>query len=222
MTDKPLTKPQEKAIRALCAGANRKLAYIAGYPLAARWSDHLLTAKADKLFDSDPAKIFQKSLVGSQEDGSAEPVPEEDKRTMKPKHPGGRPSLYTATVLKKSRKYIADYEDYDDLIPSIAGLSVILGVRRETLHAWDRDPDKEEFSHILDELRATQERVLINKGLVGTFNPTIAKLVLGKHGYHERQSHEVTGGKGGPIETITGDMTPERASEIYQECMHKG
>jgi hypothetical protein len=39
---------------------------------------------------------------------------------------------------------------------------------------------------------------LIAKGLSGDFNSAIAKLVLGKHGYHDRV--ESTGADGGPIQ----------------------
>ena len=115
------------------------------------------------------------------------------------KHPGGRPSVYCEETLKIARNYLAKYERYGDMIPSIAGLSVVLGVCRDTLYAWSADKEKKEFSDILKEILSTQEKVLINKGLTGDFNPTIAKLVLGKHGYHDRQDNTLTGVDGGPV-----------------------
>ncbi len=56
--------------------------------------------------------------------------------------------------------------------------------------------EKAEFADLLDEILATQERALINKGLTGQFNSNIVKLMLAKHGYCDRVKSEtdVTGG----------------------------
>jgi hypothetical protein len=62
----------------------------------------------------------------------------------------------------------------------------VLGLCRETLRLWSKDEDKKEFLGILDRINQKQECVLLNHGLDGTFNSTITKLVLGKHGYHDR------------------------------------
>lgn len=113
----------------------------------------------------------------------------------------GRPTKYSEEILSKTLDYINNYKDHDDLIPSIAGLSVVLGVRRETLHDWAKQESKLEFSNMLADLLARQEQVLFNKGLAGEFNPTIAKLALTKHGYSDKAQHEVSGPDGQPIET---------------------
>jgi len=42
------------------------------------------------------------------------------------------------------------------------------------------------FSHILDNINKKQEQVLLKNGLNNQFNSNITKLVLGKHGYHDR------------------------------------
>ena len=41
--------------------------------------------------------------------------------------------------------------------------------------------------------------MLLNKGLAGEFNATIAKLLLANHGYSDRQQHEVSGPEGAPL-----------------------
>ena len=64
----------------------------------------------------------------------------------KEKHPGGRPTKYTPELLAKAAEYIENYEDAGDEIPSIAGLAVVLKVRRETLHVWANEKGKEKFS----------------------------------------------------------------------------
>ena len=110
------------------------------------------------------------------------------------KHRGGRPTKYSNDTLVLARDYLKNYETHGDQIPSIAGLAVILGIRRETLHAWAKEEGKEAFSNILGAILAKQENVLINKGLTGDFNSAIAKLALGKHGYHEKVDSTLSGG----------------------------
>jgi hypothetical protein len=44
-----------------------------------------------------------------------------------------------------------------------------------------------------------QERTLLNGGLGKDFNPVITKLVLGKHGYSEKQEIQHTGEKDNPL-----------------------
>ena len=111
--------------------------------------------------------------------------------------PAGRPSKLTPEVFEKAIDYInGGYEDEGRAIPSIIGLARVLNVTRSTLYKWAEDLDSE-FSDILAKCNEEQHEILITKGLQGDFNPTICKLVLGKHGYHERQ--EVTGANGEPV-----------------------
>lgn len=83
------------------------------------------------------------------------------------------------------------------MIPSVVGMAVALNVCEATLYAWDNE-EHPEFLGILKKIKSKQCQVLINKGLSGDFNSAITKLVLGKHGYHDRV--ESTGADGGPIE----------------------
>ena len=106
--------------------------------------------------------------------------------------PGGRPTKYTEEFLEIARRYLENYADGGHVIPSISGLAVVSEVRRSTLYAWAEEEGKEEFSDILAKILAKQESLLINKGLTSEFNSNITKLVLGKHGYHEKQ--EISGG----------------------------
>ena len=136
------------------------------------------------------------------------------------KHPGGRPTKYSNDTLIFARDYLNHYEKHGDQIPSIAGLAVILGVRRETLHVWAKEEGKEEFSNILGEILATQEKVLISKGLTGDFNPTIVKLILGKHAYHDRRDNTITGLDGGPVKVLNADiknLSPKEAERAYHD-----
>ncbi len=103
----------------------------------------------------------------------------------------GRPTKYTDELVEKAKAYITDYAIYGDVIPSIAGLSSALKVSRSILYKWEEE--KQDFLDILREIKAEQEKVLLNKGLIGDFNSAITKLVLGKHGYHDRQDLDITG-----------------------------
>ena len=78
----------------------------------------------------------------------------------------------------------------------LEGLSLFLKVNRDTLYTWAKEHP--EFSDILDDLRNAQAEKLINNGLSGDYNPTIAKLILTKHGYHDKVDADHTT-KGEPI-----------------------
>ncbi len=115
----------------------------------------------------------------------------------------GRPTDYNEEILTKAREYIESCED-DEIqqtigmsakgtelfkvkkivnLPTKGGLARHLDVSRETLYAWAKE--KPEFSDIMEQLGALQEERLINNGLSGDYNPTIAKVLLTKHGYRE-------------------------------------
>ncbi len=108
------------------------------------------------------------------------------KRLAEGKQLGGRPTKYNDEVIRRTAEYLENYGDYGDLIPSVAGLSQVLNVTRERLVIWAKDRNKGEFNRIVSQLRNAQERALITGGLNASFNPGIAKLLLTKHGYHDK------------------------------------
>jgi hypothetical protein len=114
---------------------------------------------------------------------------------------GGRPSKLTPEIIERAYDYLQHFEKYGDVIPSAAGLAVISEVSEQTVYNWDCEAHPEFFG-LLAKLKAKQQQVLITKGLSGDFNAAITKLVLSKHGYHDRV--EQTGADGGAIKT---DMT---------------
>lgn len=108
----------------------------------------------------------------------------------------GRPPKYSAGMIDRAREYIANHEAYGDPIPCIAGLAAELGVVRETCRDWGNDPAKPEFSVIMQELAQKQERRLLAGGLKGSFNSTVVKLILSKHGYSEKVDVDNTSSDG--------------------------
>lgn len=117
----------------------------------------------------------------------------------------GRPTKYSQKILDLTYKYIEMCEDetiqetvglsakgtelfknkIQVKLPSVEGLAYYLHIDKTSIYEWEKL--HQEFSHALSELRAKQANVVLNKGLSGDYNPTIAKLILSNnHGYKER------------------------------------
>lgn len=97
----------------------------------------------------------------------------------------GRPSKYNEQMQAHADRYVFDFNEQGDVIPSNSGLCCWLGISRPTLHEWGRAYP--EFSNTLEAIQSKQETMTLNKALVGDFNSTIAKLVLANHGYSDKQ-----------------------------------
>lgn len=104
---------------------------------------------------------------------------------------GGRPTDYSQEKLDKALDYVENYQDYDHVIPSVAGLAVVLGVAKKTLYNWADVEENHEFLHALSRLSTSQELRLLNGGLSGSYNSTITKLILTNHGYSEKPKEDV-------------------------------
>lgn len=106
---------------------------------------------------------------------------------------GGRPSEYTEEKLALARHYInGGWEEDGDTVPQVAGLAMAMGISRETVYAWAKDANKQEFSDILMRVQVFQERKLLNGGLSGDFNPAVTKMLLVKHGYSDKIEQDHT------------------------------
>jgi len=111
----------------------------------------------------------------------------------------GRPSVFNDEMINSSIKYLdGGYEEEGQVIPSMAGLAIVLGVAKSTLYNWMED-EEHKLLVTLRKVGLKQEVTLLNKGLTGDFNPTIAKLALCNHGYSDRQETELTGKDGAPL-----------------------
>ncbi len=147
----------------------------------------------------------------------------------------GRPTIYTEEILTKTREYILGCEDsieeyhktrgeksdgYERIVkvklPSIEGLAYHLGIHKDTIYEWRKE--KVKFSELIEELLAKQARELINKGLSGDYNPTIAKVLLTKHGY--REGTELTGKDGTNL--IPDKQSIEKAEQAINSFFKNG
>jgi DNA-binding transcriptional regulator YiaG len=132
-------------------------------------------------------------------------------------NPVGRPTKYNDKILKDAEKYLLECVDTTEQVvtgesekftsykekikvnlPTIEGLAVYLNLSKDTLYHWEKE--HKEFSYVIEQLRGNQIKSLVNNGLSGDYNPTIAKVLLSKHGYSEKHDIEHSG----KIETITG------------------
>jgi len=108
-----------------------------------------------------------------------------------------RPSEYNKEILATANDYLDNFkEEHGHAIPSVVGLAKVLRKSRECLYNWARDEKKKEFSDILEQINTDQEFELINGGLLGSLNPNITKLALGKHGYSDKQDQKMSGAIG--------------------------
>ena len=103
----------------------------------------------------------------------------------------GRPTKYSQEMIDKAREYLVKHKEYGDLVPSAVGLACALDVSRSTIYLWAEENDV--FSDILDKINSSQESQLLSGGLGGEFNSAIVKLMLGKHGYSDKQETAVSG-----------------------------
>jgi len=129
-----------------------------------------------------------------------------------PKRRVGRPVEYTPNHLEKAKEYLSKCEDTERIIetksggfiklnvdlPSLVGLADYLDIARATVYEWQDTYD--EFSDICDKVLQEQYKRLTNNGLAGTYNPTIAKLLLTKHGLSDKVEADLST-KGKPLQT---------------------
>lgn len=129
----------------------------------------------------------------------------------------GRPRLLTPELMEKAESYINKWRELGDKVPGIESFAVFIGVARSTVYKW-ADED-ERFSDILEEINAKQARELINNGLDSTFNHSITKMMLTKHGYTDKTENLNTlqGANGGPIQVESSLDVSGLSSETLEE-----
>lgn len=101
----------------------------------------------------------------------------------------GRPTKYRGEeTIALVRNYTANANT--SKIPKIYDLIEVLGMSLSEIYDWRAQYP--EFRKALEELKAKQAAFLIDNGLKGTYNASIAKLLLTKHGYSDRQEVDQT------------------------------
>lgn len=117
--------------------------------------------------------------------------------------PAGRPSKWSEELEHKAWDYAnGDWQEAGHAFPSLVGLASYLNLNRTMLYSW-KDSGKGQISDILDKINTEQQQVAWKNGLTGEYNPMLVKLLLGKHGYHDKQDNTHSGPDGGAIKTDT-------------------
>ncbi len=125
-----------------------------------------------------------------------------------------RPTSLTPGLIEKAQDYLDNYPDLDELVPTVAGLSLHLGVSRKIIYVWEESEQTPvTFLHILEAIKAKQETRLVNGGLGNQFNSTIAKMMLTKHGYSDKQEIDHS--------SSNGTMTPAQVTPVSEETLNK-
>jgi len=133
----------------------------------------------------------------------------------KPKHlheQKGRPTDYKPEYILKADEYLSKYKDevstivksenpfsgattYERVLkvnlPTIEKFAVYIGHVVSTLYEWDKLYP--EFSKALNKIKQEQKNRLLDNGLSGAYNSTIAKLILSaNHGMSEKTLTDIT------------------------------
>ena len=101
--------------------------------------------------------------------------------------PGGRPTSYSTEIQDKAWEYVnGGWQDQGDAVPMVVGLCQYIERSRAVIYDWAKDETKQ-FSDIFAEIKQKQELVVFSRSLKGEYNSTMAKLMLTKHGYSDKQ-----------------------------------
>ena len=76
----------------------------------------------------------------------------------------GRPTVYSKELVDKAQEYLDNLPE-DEVIHSIEGLSLYIGLARSVIYEWLKRDDREDFKDIVNKILAKQGKTLINKGL---------------------------------------------------------
>lgn len=132
--------------------------------------------------------------------------------------PGGRPTTWSEELEEKAWEYVdGGWEEQGDRTPSAVGLCGYINRSKTRIYEWAKDEDKQ-FRDILSAINEKQEAELLKFGLSGDFNSTITKLMLTKHGYHDKQEldHQSKDGSMSP-----DGLTPEQRKNRIQQLLSK-
>jgi len=144
----------------------------------------------------------------------------------------GRPTKYKEEYIEEIRVYLKECTDilddyhktrgeksdsYERVIkvnlPMVEGFALRLGVNKTTIYEWAKNHKR--FSNALGQIKIEQKKRLIEMGLSGDYNPTIAKLVLSaNHGMVERQDVTTKGNElPKPIIDLTDELQKYNSNE---------
>lgn len=106
---------------------------------------------------------------------------------------------------------VSNLEDVPKMrAPTLLGLCAFLGVYKDTWGGWRRGEKRVELQPIVRWAEQVMHDIKFTGAAAGLLNPGLIGRDLGL-----ADKTEITGLNGGPIETITGEMSPQKAAEAY-------
>lgn len=103
----------------------------------------------------------------------------------------GRPTTYNDEMLASAYHYVEHFDEFEDeIVPTVVGMCRYINRAKSTVYKWIGEEGKEDLSDIVKALEESQHIHLVNGGLGGKYNPMITKLMMGKHGYSDKQEIE--------------------------------
>lgn len=123
-----------------------------------------------------------------------------------------RKTILTDEVIALAQEYLDNYTDLEQVVPTVAGLALHAEISRSVIYDWEKSESTDvRFLDILSAIKEKQEVRLVNGGLSNQFNPTIAKMMLTKHGYSDKQEID--------HQSSDGSMSPSGKSldDFYDE-----
>lgn len=154
---------------------------------------------------------------------------EEKERKREPRPGEGRPSKYDPKFIDSVDPYLESRKDqlvpviregkenicYDGkmtvLLPTLEGFALFIGVNKSTLYEWEQK--HEEFSDALGRIRTEQKERLMNMGLSGHYNSTIAKLILSANHKMTERTDITSGDKELPIPLMANVLPPNNSNK---------
>lgn len=113
------------------------------------------------------------------------------------KRPPGRPSKFQNDIEQVVDEYLSKEcvdvfnprtRRFNVSLPSVEGLALYLRMSRDTLYTLAKK--HESYQRALEHVKSQQQMRLINQGLAGNYNPSIASLMLRvNHGMSEQRAH---------------------------------
>lgn len=106
---------------------------------------------------------------------------------------------YNSEHLRKALEYVDNWKEHG-AIPQIARLALHIGISKQTLYVWEKMPECSDLADVCARVRLMQEGSLIDGGLTRTYDSSLSKLMLMKHGYTDKQEidHTTKGEKVAP------------------------
>jgi hypothetical protein len=130
---------------------------------------------------------------------------------------GMHPKYTPEELLDKSVEYEEGWKSKGEIIPTLAGLAVHLKVSKECVSRWRKKEKYEKFDQLCARVQSEQELMLISGGLSKTYDASLSKLLLHKHGYSDRietdNKHNHTVKKAPPVIQFVDDPEPTEVDE---------